>query len=151
MPSGPISPNLFPPSESVTTPAQCLNQRIGILAPYINYSDLLVLCKQKKCFREDKPCNTSLSAIFLSSTDMLWFSRYIKKVEGWSRRLKTNILCLLQVVSLAQIVGLDANRRHLDPPGASSIHCNSSVKYIKSLFIKNLNNRILVVVPPYIC
>jgi len=33
---------------------------------------------------------------------------------------------LLLVVSLAQIVGLDANRRHLDPPGASSIHCNSS-------------------------
>ena len=33
----------------------------------------------------------------------------------------------IQVVSLAQIVGLDANRRHLEPPGASSIHCNSSV------------------------
>ena len=48
---------------------------------------------------------------------------------------KRMITIKAQVVCLAQIVGLDANRRHSDPTGASSIHCNSSVRFFTFLLI----------------
>ena len=48
---------------------------------------------------------------------------------------KRMITIKAQVVCLAQIVGLDANRRHSEPPGASSIHCNSSVRFFTFLLI----------------
>ena len=48
----------------------------------------------------------------------------------------------IQVVSLAQIVGLDANRRHLEPPGASSIHCNSSVNDNDKVYKRRKNHDI---------
>ena len=78
----------------------------------------------------------------LAKKENYFWNTIVHCVQGvsflpWKAQMvkKRMITIKAQVVCLAQIVGLDANRRHSDPPGASSIHCNSSVRFFTFLLI----------------